>query len=1416
MYVVSDAFPSQAAHASTVAIDLLPGRPAVLAVVKKARVELRALPDALSPSPRSAAPDPEPELLSVVSEIPVIGSIISIRSIPRPGQPTSALLVLVDPGDEHLLLVTAERAHAGAAYFFDVRANIGLTLASSMISQSAMGMWTDPHLSALLAAPIAIDVPIAIYTRSRVLGFLLLRLSGGRLTLGPDIKTKLPLPHADVLSITPLYRRSLQDPATYAVLGISSFPAGPIGTAPQGLPVLYFVTLCPTVDKGFTNCWAGPESWASITEHLTEPSSPTQPRTTGAKRKKSTSAPQSQKGKGKSRALQVDPDQVNWVDAHVPLDPLDALSAHLITSLPLSYGGGVLVFTEQAVLHTPPPLGVALTHSAGYDSRKRPRMGGALSASQGEMREVLKASLARPVQVVAATPVEVKGNRYKKVLFATHGGDLYITHLDVDGDMNVRNVSIHTAGRASKPAGPEALTHLGDGFVHIASASGDVMVVELHGFGLSEGRSLETGQYKCTVMQRWPQIGPVLGVALAGERRVAFGSRQSTAYDDQRREDYQGSDRSERIITASGTEGSGSIRTLRHGLPILPIYDMDFPSQPSTQQWLLSPGGKTKLLARTVFGKTYWYRLLPGEREVDVTPASNSPVCADLLAVTQLEAGIHAHLPLRAAIVVTRGCACVVDLAAIAEERGHEAVLQTYVPDLRGNHISAATISADGRIVLASSGKVSTLDAIKVTVCQNSSIPQFSFDLVSTSSSEPIAILALSPPARDMDPAAIPPRDEHGLVAMGTWGRTKQIRLVYFARLHDDATPLHVKDFFQRSQPQHASFDKASCDRGKMKQVNQALVRPTSLLLRRFTKQDSGVILVTGWADGTLLYTPLHIVAYSSSQDSSAYWTRVAAGKSPLSLSPVTIPGEKVGVLVGQMRGRPSLLTLPPHPPIISTRGWTGMPALKVHAVDADVHYASQLSCGENPVAAFFSRMRCSVARWGDLEPWSVYTLPLGDDQPTCLLQTGEGLVVGTWPFQRYGEDCDPVQVNGDPSLLHTMLEANGYASTPSDQHGSLRLITPNANGDFNKVRTVVPLGPRERPNCLCSFKIDRRSSAVAIGTGILQPDKTEVTEGRIIIMRIDQTTANVSIQVATPGNVFALTQVGQCLVAAHNGCVSTFTLGDYESHCANDESSIKEVLRLENSWESAFVVTSLSPVYEGPMPRRSRMLNSQRLDPEARKRLARRRWDFARSGCWLEGSDDSGSEEDDSSHIPREGWDSALLLVGDAMRSASLLRIHGVELDEEARDAQPIWTNAVGFLDLLAQIHVSSDADGNLMLSRRKVRKAFDPDTNPSWHNLKPSWDTQGFEGRDHQDWQVWEDNAVFEHSLERFASFHYGDVINSFVRGLSFRIWRAVFRALTDQSTRQNCQHPSSRRSPCLDRSRFPPVTSFRARPE
>lgn len=313
-----------------------------------------------------------------------------------------------------------------------------------------------------------------------------------------------------------------------ALLSISSKPSRIAGFGEQCMPVLSFHTPNPETQQLDPVPWGAPRTAPRPAEEPTE-EAPAQRR--GREKRPAASG-------RKLDAAALDRREREWlqdpvVHAHVPLPQEDAYGAHLLCAVPAFAGGGVLVFCEKSIVYVPPPAAPRRSAKASRSTKEKRRMSagtdlasGAPSVSRAtqkrrkvpesdadacrgtvamQMPKLVQVRAAKSLSVCAATVVDDEVEQGTlRVLFSTSDGHIYTLSLyapGAQGPWEPTSIKIARIGASSVPAGPQGLTYLGEGFVHISSATGDAVLLHLAGDGVAEAH-------------RWPNLGPVVDFAM--------------------------------------------------------------------------------------------------------------------------------------------------------------------------------------------------------------------------------------------------------------------------------------------------------------------------------------------------------------------------------------------------------------------------------------------------------------------------------------------------------------------------------------------------------------------------------------------------------------------------------------------------------------------------------------------------------------------------------------------------------------------------------------------------------------------------------------------------------------------------------------------------------------------------------------
>lgn len=343
--------------------------------------------------------------------------------------------------------------------------------------------------------------------------------------------------------------------AVIALLGLSSCPSRIAGVGTQGRPVLSFHTPCAHTQQLAPVVWgtrpAPPPAHAA--------DEPLPPERVGREKRPAAS------GRTLS-AAQLDLREQLWLEdplihAHVPLPPDDARTAHLLCAAPARVGGGVLVFCEESILYVPPPAPPRTRapprarRASAQEKRRVPSDDGARDVPKrrktpdggaraddgaGEAPPLVHLRVPRRLTVAAAAVLDAgDGAAPARVVLSAADGAVYVLALHVaPGEAQVARLALHRVGASSSAAGPRALTPLGEGFVHVASALGDAVLLDVGG-----GDAVRE-------VHRWPSLAPVLDMVVDEAEDAPHVPGAPPA----------------RVVTCSGAGASCSLRIFWHGV----------------------------------------------------------------------------------------------------------------------------------------------------------------------------------------------------------------------------------------------------------------------------------------------------------------------------------------------------------------------------------------------------------------------------------------------------------------------------------------------------------------------------------------------------------------------------------------------------------------------------------------------------------------------------------------------------------------------------------------------------------------------------------------------------------------------------------------------------------------------------------
>lgn len=270
--------------------------------------------------------------------------------------------------------------------------------------------------------------------------------------------------------------------------------------------------------------------------------------------------------------------------------------------------------------------------------------------------------------------------------------------------------------------------------------------------------------------------------------------------------------------------------------------------------------------------------------------------------------------------------------------------------------------------------------------------------------------------------------------------------------------------------------------------------------------------------------------------------------------------------------------------------------------------------------------------------------------------------------------------------------------------------------------------------------------SYLVVGTGEASPDQEETQSGLICLYKVVFSHSSEggllksklqfvhSEEVA--GNVYALAQVHDKIVAAVNSQVASFELISSQDGVSHASSSVVP-----------------------PSDNSSRF--SRPTSPHLLKKVGD--WNSGFIACTLSVCQDSTS-----------------VVVGDALRALTILKVlPSGKLIDLARDCDPYWTTAAISLDEDNQEFIGSDVALNMwtsqrsLLSRNVVKKLREERNRKLGRGEKEVGDDEedGEEGKSKSSnkVQVPEEDEKWSHVLNKKAGWHYGDMVNKFRHGES-----------------------------------------------
>ncbi|SPO25464.1 related to UV-damaged DNA-binding protein [Ustilago trichophora] len=805
---------------------------------------------------------------------------------------------------------------------------------------------------------------------------------------------------------------------------------------------------------------------------------------------------------------------------------------------------------------------VAPSSSAGSPSKT--------SASSQARPRLLRVGLPHPVQVVSVVnmeePTQTQTGSCKtfSVLFGCSSGALNVLRLTLpennDGDAQMaasfsasphpKSIRVETLGTTSQPAGPHALSYLGDGLVCVGSATGDSCLYKILEQNASDdtisslNAQLVTPPSSPTQSRRWRSSQAAAGGAsssrststelpcggslLTLETWQNLGPVVDFVVDDGAGGDPSTSSSAQaRIVTCSGAGPSGSIREVRSGASIQDISSLPIPN--AQDIWSVH-AGSSELSKYTVgllvgFATSTAYLEFDGKGDlVDVTDRLEK--AGAKMSVPTLAAATVLDTSLRTLLVRVAGN----EASLLRFQDETLTLLHQWTPPV-GIEITTASVNPRGQLVMALSDK----SLLYLTV-EGGALNE-------------VKKIQLDHEVSCLDISCLVSGQAAQFLACGFW----QTRTVQVFSL-PDLSPV-----------------------GQSSVVQQSFTAvPRSVLLHRFTsnsqQSDGGQStkasisnrdaftphLLIGLGDGNLISFALNLPnpdSFSRTVGLSDHKT-VSLGTQSLKLSAIfTSTGAHAVAVSGS---RPTL--------IYADAKRFSYNSLR-HKDQRSV--ATLYSGPERAFCAFALAGSVQLASIGALKQQDVRTFPLGLDQPLAIAQ---------WPSRKVFAVC-----------TWTFLP-RGSSTEMEKPRGAVRIMDQITLETLDEIR----LDPDERPNCITVLRAQGHEMLV-VGTGFVSADAQETTSGRLIGYDVSplvslpssrtksSSSDHISRRLKTlfshpeNGNVYSLQPIRHRLAAAVNSEVKLYSIVDPRPHETIPAPRIS--VRQRGSWASSFIACNLAAV---------------------------------------------------------------------------------------------------------------------------------------------------------------------------------------------------------------------------------------------
>lgn len=762
---------------------------------------------------------------------------------------------------------------------------------------------------------------------------------------------------------------------------------------------------------------------------------------------------------------------------------------------------------------------------------------------------LLRVSLPHPVQVVSAVDMDdassgtANGCDRFSVLFACSSGALNVVTLTLPAEavsesssipIQPRSMKVATFGYSSQPAGPQAISYLGEGVVCIGSSTGDTLLHQVvprdvdeaadptgaqlisppssptqsrrrsSSFQLassSQGRTELPSAGSLHTIESWQNLGPIVDFVVddgAGGDPSASSGAQA------------------RIVTCSGAGPSGSIREVRTGASVQEVCTIPIPNAQHIWPVHAGPAGSKQtsgILVGFATSTAYLYFDVDGNL-VDATDRLTA-IC-----------GSMADPTLAASSLVDESCSALLlrvahtDVSLFRCQGGSIALLHQWSPP-SGCEITTASANDLGQCVIALSDK-----SLVYLTAETESLTERG----KTSLEHEVSCLDIS---------CLSPGEPAKIAAIGFW----QARTIQVLSL-PDLSPVGQSSVVQQQLP--AVPRSLLLHRFASKQTRQGASRQSRTSLRN--RDALSPHLLIGLGDGTL-------ITYSVSLPTDESFSRtvglfdcktLSLGTQALKLDAIeTSSGARVVAVSGS---RPTLV-------------FADSKRFSYNALQhGDQRCVASLYVGaEQVLNAFSLGDSVKLASVGTLQQRDVRTFPLGLDQPLAIAQ---------WPARQVFAVCT------------WAFLPRGSASGGDKPRGAIRILDHATFEVLDEIR----LEPDERPNCIAVMHA-YGTEMLVIGTGYIDSQSQETVSGRLVGFDVSPGSSRTKeergrlrrlFEHDENGNVYSVQSIGNRLAAAVNSEVKIYSVIDPRR---GDASSPKIKIKQRGSWASSFIACSLSVV---------------------------------------------------------------------------------------------------------------------------------------------------------------------------------------------------------------------------------------------